>query len=303
MIHQKKWQFPSCDGTHPLWCITYEPEGEIRGIVQVVHGMTDYTLRYDDLLTALAESGYVAFGFDLLGHGHTAKDRCELGFFAKEKGWQLLVDDVFYMGQAVREEYGKELPFALLGHSMGSFICRLAALKEPSPDRLILIGSGGLDVAAPVGNLLAKGIGAVRGKKHISFFLQGLVFGDYDKKFPEEYKNRWITVDTENLIRYKDDPFCTFRFSVSAISDLITLHQKANSRTFFRTLSDETKVLLLSGEDDPVGNYGKGVLQVQRRLEKAGKRSEAVLYPGFRHEILQDFCKEEVTQKILSFLE
>lgn len=293
----------SSDGIHKLAGRLYLPQGEVRGIFQMVHGMTDYTERYDEFLSLLANEGYLAFGFDLLGHGRTAENPSELGFFAEKEGWKHLVEDVKITSDAIREEYGKDLPYFLAGHSMGSFIVRIAAMELVAPNGLILMGTGGPEPNASLGIALADGIGAVYGKRHISHFMQAMVFSDYDSRFPGDYPNRWITVDTANLLRYKDDPFCTFRFSVGALSDLIRLQAKANSAAFFSRVPDGMPILLLSGEDDPVGAFGKGVKKVHARLQKKGKSSILRLFPGYRHEILQDFCRDAVWKEIRLFLD
>ena len=299
---RKEKRILSSDGTHLLAGFLYVPEGEPIGVFQMIHGMTDYTQRYDELLSHLAEQGYLAFGFDFLGHGKTATEPSERGFIAEKDGWKRLVEDVIITSDAIRMEYGTELPYFVLGHSMGSFVARCAVAASLRPDGLILMGTSGPEPLAPLGNAFADCIGALYGKRYVSRFLQSLIFSDYDRRFPGDYENRWITVDTENLVRYKDDPLCTFRFSVSALSDLIRLQRKANSPSFFKNVSSELPILLLSGEDDPVGDYGNGVKKVHSRLIKNGKKASFRLFHGYRHEILQDFCRKEVTEEIESFL-
>ncbi|MBR2635048.1 MAG: alpha/beta fold hydrolase [Clostridia bacterium] len=294
--------FPSSDGIHTLSGVLYRPEGEIKGIFHALHGMNEYTVRYEALLEEMAREGYAAFAYDHLGHGHTAKDRSELGFIAEKDGWRHLVLDVGVAGRTVRNRLGEDLPYVLFGHSMGSFIARLAVTEGVCPQKLILMGTAGKNPLAPLGIILADLISAFCGKRHVSPLMKKLVFGNYDHRFPGDYRNRWLTVDTQNLLRYRDDPYCIFSFSVSALGDLIRLHHRANSRACFRRTPAHLSVLLLSGKEDPVGDYGKGVRWVHEALVKNGKKSRYRLFEGYRHEILLDFCKDEVIAEIRAFL-
>lgn len=302
MAPTRKERFvPSTDGIHQLYGVVFIPEGPIRGYFHMVHGMTEYTYRYEEFLSLLAERGYVAFGHDHLGHGRTAKDAAELGYIAEKDGWEYLLKDVDAFSRDVMAEFG-EHPYYLAGHSMGSFIVRGAtALGYATPEKLIAMGSGGPNPAAPAGILLSDLIGAVKGKRHVSPLLQKLVFRSYDRRFPGDYPHRWLTVDVENLKKYRFDPYCTFQFSVSAMGDLIRLHRLANSARFFDSVS--VPVLFLSGQEDPVGNYGKGICRIEKKMKRKKKNVSIKLYSGFRHEILQDFCKEEVYRDVMAFLE
>jgi len=293
---------PSSDGVHTLWGKVYLPSGKIRGLFHVVHGMNEYTGRYDTFLEKMAETGYLSFCFDNLGHGRTAKNASELGFIARSDGWKYLIRDVRVFSDAVKEEYQIQKPYFLMGHSMGSFIVRCAALEEVQPDRLILMGSGGPNPLCPLGIRIAREIKKKKGERYVSDLLQSLVFGSYDRKFEGDYVGKWLCLDTENLKKYSQDPFCMFRFTVSAMEDLMILHDRANSPAFFRGISEDLPILFLSGREDPVGDYGHGVRRVHEKLLKEGKKSYARLYQGYRHEIFHDFCKEEVRKDILSFL-
>jgi len=290
----------SSDGVHRLYGVVYLPDTKPRAYVQILHGMTEFTERYEEFLSRLAQEGFIAFGFDSLGHGETGKAQGAFGFFAEKKGSELLQKDVALCFEEIRREFG-DLPYCLFGHSMGSLIARSAVAEgRVSPDKLVLMATGGKNRLAAAGIFLADLICAVKGAKYVSDFLQKLVFHSYDDRFPGDYPNRWVSVDVENLKKYANHPFCTFRFTASAMGDLIHLHKKANSASFYRKAVMPT--LLLSGEEDPVGDYGKGVRSVERALSRAHKKATLRLYPGYRHEILNDFCKEEVVDDILSFL-
>ncbi len=294
---------PSCDGIHTLRGVVYLPRGEICGYVHVVHGMTEHIGRYDRLMTDLCERGYLTFGYDHLGHGATAENDAELGYFAKKKGYDLLCRDVERFYDAVRGTYGDH-PYVLLGHSMGSFVVRLAAEKYVHPDRLIIMGTGGPNLAVGAGRALAAGIKRIRGEKHISKLIDTLAFGSYNKRFASEGQpaTAWLTRDPSVRESYEGNKYCSFKFTVSAMGDLFALLKYSNRAAWFQRVPGDLPILLVSGDMDPVGNYGKGVRQVERRLRKKGKQVRCILYPDGRHEILNDSTYEQVREDLLAFI-
>lgn len=294
----------SSDGVHTLAGKVYCPDKSPVGIFHVVHGMTEYIARYDTFMRELAEAGYLVCGYDHLGHGYTVKDASELGYIAEKGGDDLLLRDVKIFSDAVRAEYGADLPYILMGHSMGSFIVRLASEKYVKPDKLIIMGTGGPNPAAGVGLALTGVIKAFRGGKHISKLVYGLAFGGYTKPFKKENDvYAWLTTDTAVRDVYRRDPLCTFLFTVSAMGDLIRLTKNCNRSAWFKALPESLPILLVSGKNDPVGGMGKGVETVHRNLQKAGKQVTCHIYDGYRHEILNDASHERVVRDILAFLQ
>ncbi len=305
MVEKREFSVRSSDGVHTLSGVVYLPSGERRGLFHVVHGMTEHMGRYDRFLSEMAEEGFIAFGYDHLGHGKTATDEGELGYIAKQKGWELLAGDVALFAEAVKEELGAaHLPYTLMGHSMGSFIVRLAASRFLKPDRLIVMGTAGANPVAGAGLALIGAIKRIKGDRHISSLLERIAFGSYNKRFggdcPRDPK-RWLTTDEAVRQAYYADPFCMFKFTVSAMGDLIRLIKYANAPSWYRSLTASFPVLLVSGEEDPVGNYGKGIKEVERKLQKAGVDVTCKLYSGARHEILNDFTYDAVKADILAF--
>lgn len=299
----KEKRIPSSDGKNSLYTKIYLPEGEIKGIFHIVHGMTEHIGRYHKFMEDIAKSGYLCFGYDNLGHGQTAKNDSDLGFISSKNGWRFLCSDVANAYRVIRREYGMELPYYLMGHSMGSFIVRIAAANNVIPDKLIVMGTGGTNPAAKFAPAILKTIKLFKGERHISLLADKLAFGAYNKKFNENSKYAWLTKDEEIRKKYGADKFCTFKFTISAMLDLIELTNIANSEVTFIKTPQGTPVLLTSGIDDPVGDYGSGVRQVFNKYVKNGTKAYMHFYDNCRHEILNDDCYEDVLADILSFIE
>ena len=299
------YSVPSCDGVHDLAGKVYLPDTSPKGIIHILHGMTEHIARYEPFMAEMAEVGYIACGYDHLGHGYTAADASELGYIADKGGHDLLLRDVKGFSDAVRAEYGQDLPYILMGHSMGSFIARLAAEKYVTPDALIVMGTGGPNPATGVGLALIRVVQACKGSRHISPFLDKVAFGGYNKKFDDGDSDprAWLTKDASVREKYANDPFCNYKFTVSVMGDLVTLTKCANRKAWFTSLPQGLPVLLVSGRDDPVGDFGTGVETVCSRLQKAGHPVTCRLYDGYRHEILNDACHDRVVADILDFLQ
>lgn len=293
----------SSDRIHELKGVIYLPQGTPKAFLHVVHGMTEHIGRYEGFMREMAKDGYIVFGYDNLGHGKTARNRQELGYIAKKDGWKRLANDVAVFSSAVRSGYGKNLPYYLLGHSMGSFIVRTAAKDYVVPDKLIIMGTGGKQAASGIGLAIITVIKKLKGEKYVSKFVDKLAFGSYNKKFKDEGDQRsWLSTKKDSRDAYRDDEFCNFKFSVSAMRDLVVLSRYANSKKWFKRLNKDIPVLLVSGGEDPVGNNGKGVKQVYGKLKKVGSNAQLKLYEDCRHEILNDVCAPEVVADIKEFL-
>ncbi len=292
----------SSDGKNTLSGVVYVPDGEARGIFHIVHGMTEYIDRYNPLFETLASAGYICAGFDNLGHGNTADEK-DLGFIAQKDGWNYMVRDVKLFADSVKSEY-PSLPYILMGHSMGSFITRIAVSRYSDlADKYICCGTAGKNHAAAAGLALCDIIKALRGERAVSPFLENIVFGSYNKRFDGDSKYEWLTKDREIIEKYASDRFCTFHFTVSAMHDLIKLMQQCNSKNCFKETRNDLPILIIAGDSDPVGNYGKGVKWVYNSLKAFGKTDVTMfLYKDCRHEIHNDSCRDKMTEDILKFI-
>ncbi len=298
---KETFSLPSSDRIHTLHGLLVLPEGEVRGLLQIVHGMAEHIGRYEPLMQEMARAGFACFGCDHLGHGLSAAPE-ERGFFAPRDGWKRLVDDEALIAKAARARFGESLPFALLGHSMGSFIARLAALPI-QPDKLLIVGTGGPNPAAPFGLALIRLIRLFRKDTDFSPLVEKLAFGAYNSRCAQENDPfAWLSRDPQNRANYAADPLCGFPFTVSAMEDLVRLNRECNKASWFSALPADLPIALFAGEEDPVGDWSRGVKKVAARLEKTGHHPELHLYPGCRHEILNDDCSAQVQADIRAFL-
>ena len=249
----------STDMTHHLAGTIMLPEGKPKGLFHIVHGMQEYMGRYKYFMERMAQAGYIVFGFDNLGHGYTVNDRSELGFIASKNGWKYLVDDVAIFANSMKLQYGEDLPYYLFGHSMGSFIARLTAEKYDMQDKLIIMGTGGpIPGTTPAISLLKK-VKRAKGERYVSKNINDLIFGTYNRRFGYDDPYNWISTLKETRTAFANDPLCNYSFSVSALEDLLRLSRECNKSRWFSSRVRKNPILLLSGENDPVGDYGMGV--------------------------------------------
>ena len=298
--------FGSCDEKNTIHGRIYTPaSGEIKGIVQLSHGMIDHSGRYEALADYLTKNGYVFAGNDHLGHGMSVSDDADLGFFAERGGVDLLLRDLHSMNRLLRERFPGLKP-VIMGHSMGSFLSRLYVEKYPhTVSGHIIHGTGGpMGAILPLGKALVKLITLFRGKRYKSPFVAGMAFMGYNSKFPkEEGKNAWLTRDLKTVSGRDGDKFTNFTFTLSAYYDLFTAVGASNSKKWFTSYPSDIPTIIMSGDMDPVGNYGKGPEYVYKHLLVAGVSDiELKLYEGARHELFNETNRDEVFADMTAWL-
>ena len=215
------------------------------------------------------------------------------------------VDDVYRLNRIMKDEY-KDLPIFLFGHSMGSFLSRIYALEYPeSIDGIIIHGTGGKNPLLAMGKAVIKILKLFRGDRHRSKLVTALAFGSYNSTFPkEEGKNAWLTRDVASVAGRDFDPRTSFIFTLSAYGDLFFALGESNSARFYSDYPTSLPTLIMSGEEDPVGNYGKGPREVYDGLKKRGVYNlQLKTYEGARHELFNEINKAEVFEDIAKWLE
>ena len=302
-IH-KDIAFPSSDGKHTIHAELFIPsDNNIRGVVQISHGMTDYIGRYKGMAEVLCANGYALAGNDHLGHGESVATPDDYGFFASKDGYKYVIDDVKKMNDFLRIEF-PGLPVVLLGHSMGSFIARLYAINYgDSIDALIIHGTAGPNPATGAGKLLVKIMRAIKGERHRSKFVCSLADGGYNKGFdPAEGSGAWLTRDPSMVADRIGNPKNDFIFTLAGYEDLFTFLGDCNAPSWFCEFPTDLHTLVISGEEDPVGGFGKGVRYVYDNLKKKGADVELKLYEGARHELFNETNRDEVFDDLIKWL-
>ena len=296
--------FPSSDGKNTIHAELFIPsDNNIRGVVQISHGMTDYIGRYKGMAESLTGAGFVLAGNDHLGHGDSVATPDDYGFFASKNGYTHVIDDVKKMNDLLRKEFpGK--PVVLLGHSMGSFIARLYAVKYgESLDGLIIHGTAGPNPMLAPGRLIVKLLRAIKGERYRSKFVCSLADGGYNKGFdPAEGDGAWLTRDPKMVADRIGNPKNDFIFTLAGYEDLFAMLAGCNSKKWFTSFPKELRTLVVSGESDPVGDFGKGVRCVYDNLKKNGAKVELKLYPEARHELFNETNREEVFADLTEWL-
>lgn len=298
----KEFTVPSSRGDADLHCVEWGVENP-KATVQISHGMIEHITRYAEFAEYLNGRGYAVIGHDHLGHGDTTPD--DLGLIAEDDGDEHLVEDVFLVTKKI-DEMHPGIPHFILGHSMGSFVVRRYLTRYGDMvDGAVIVGTGnqsGLSVA--FAKLVASVLVKMKGPRYVSPFLDKAVLGGNDRKFDEpDLPNRWISRDPEVVKAYNSDPYCTFSFTVAGYRDLMTLIQKVIRRQDLDRVPKGLPIILVSGADDPVGGFGKGVEKAKAGMEKAGLKPGIRLYEGGRHEILNETNRSEVRSDVADWLD
>lgn len=301
----KDFYFNSSTGKNKIHARMCVPDAEPRAIVQIIHGIAEYIGRYDEFMSFLADNGIIAVGTDHLGHGKSIESEEQTGFFAYDNGWDYVVRDEEVLRLAMHENY-PELPIIVFGHSMGSFMTRTLLIRYPDAFNAAIISGTGNQGAALVNGGLFMGnlVTGLRGAHHYSKFLNNLAFGSYNKIYENpktEYD--WLSRDEANVQKYIDDPLCGFIPSCSLFRDMMTGVKFITNKKNLTAMNKDMPVYFMSGDMDPVGECGKGVQKAYNNFLEVGMKDVSIkLYPGGRHEMLNEINKDEVYADILAWL-
>ena len=299
--------FDSRDGVSKIYAVKWIPEGNPKAILQITHGMAEYAERYDDFASYMTEHGFLVVGDDHLGHGKTAGvNQSQLGYICKKHSDTVMVRDEHRLKKTIQEEY-PGLPYFVLGHSMGSFIIRNYIYRYGTGINGAIIMGTGMQPKALL--RFSLGLAAIQrvllGGDHVAGFIDKLAFGTYNKRTNKDDTSAgWLTKDKSIQERYINDPHAGFTFTVNGFETLFKLIWNLHDRKNLEKMPKDLPILVTSGDEDPVGNYGEAVKQVYESYKELGIKDVTLrMYPGCRHEILNETEKDQVYEDIRTWIE
>lgn len=281
----------------------YRPKEDSIASVVVVHGMAEHRKRYDEFAHYLQKEGFVVFTYDLPGHGETSKDK-EKGYFGPKNGWDNLVKSVEEVVKECKKQY-PNIPCILFGHSMGTMLSRCYIQQwDDEIDGLILSGAPCYNASAKQGMRLARMIRNFKGAKGHSRLLDGIIIGNFNKSVSNpKTPFDWLSYNEENVQHYIEDELCGFPFTIQGYLDELSGMMQMNDETRFEVKQKELPIFFFAGEEDPCIGGKDGWDSSINLLKKVGYHSISTrLYPGMRHETLNETDRVRVYDEVVSWL-
>jgi alpha-beta hydrolase superfamily lysophospholipase len=305
-MQREDFFYESRDGENKIHAVRWTPdEGEVKGIFQIVHGMAEYIDRYEDLAAFMTQKGWVVIGDDHLGHGKSIPVGGTPGYFCKVDPATVVVRDVHRLKKLTQEMY-PGVPIVLLGHSMGSFIARNYIYRYGTGIQAAIIMGTGMQ---PQGLIkVSKAMVAIQklflGEKHVARALNNVGFGSYNKRIENPRTDfDWLSVNQKNVDKYMMDPLCGFVFTLNGFKTLFELIDRLYDKENLAKVPKDLPLLYVSGAEDPVGDYGKGPELAMESLKAMGVKDMTLkIYPGDRHEILNEDDKETVKEDLYQWI-
>lgn len=300
-ITVNEWFRPASSGWGQIFSRSWQGSTAPRAVLILVHGMAEHSGRYDHFARFMAENGFAVYMNDHAGHGRSAQIK---GHFADQNGWACVVKDLDALIAQTQEKH-PGLPLLIMGHSMGSFLTRSYIARYTRPlAGCVLCGTMGKNPGVPAGKLLAAAQMRLMGPRSVGKRLNALACAGYNKRIEHPVNaSAWLSTDDSVCRAFEADPLSNFPFTAAGYHDLFTGLAEISSPQWAARVPKDLPVLLIAGDQDPVGNYGEGPRQVAAMLQAAGvKNVSLTLYPGMRHEVLNETGKEAVYADVLAWL-
>ena len=283
---------------------SFSSQERIKGIIHISHGMAEYIGRYRWLIKKLNEDGFHVISKDHRGHGKWLDNPNNIqGLFHKQNGWTQVRNDLRELIIETNEKY-PDIDQYLFAHSMGSWI-GLSAILKPLPIRGLII-SGSSKLSKPliyIQTLLIKIIVLFKGLEGVSSFLDLITIRSYNNKFkPNRTGSDWISTDDHNVDEYEEDKLCGFLVTNSLWLDMSRGFLEIFDIKNYKYVDRDMPILLISGELDAVGDFGKGSPKLARMLNKVFKNVDSVIVKDEKHEVFSGTLKESSYKILQKFL-
>ena len=306
MSHLNEFYMESADNKNKLHVMQWQPDdGNSRAVLQVVHGIAEHIARYDAFARFMADNGFTVIGNSHLGHGLSAPDETCRGVFAEDNGWHTAICDMHGLYEKTHGQ-NPRLPYFMLGHSMGSFMTRTFLIRYPELLTGCILSGTGQQSGILVGTgRIAAGIEKkLNGTAKPSDRLNRLSFGAYNRRIPNnQTPYDWLSRDSETVLRYESDKACGFAPSAGMFSDMLGGIQFIGKKKNISKMRKALPILFISGDQDPVGDYGKGTKKVYDLFTEVGLTDLSFnLYEGARHEVLNEINRLEIYDDVLQWI-
>lgn len=302
MLNEIKYQ--SKDNITEIHAVMWIPTTKVTAIIQIEHGMSEYIKRYEGLAEILNEKGILVCGEDHLGHGESVIDSDHYGYIAAKRGDRILIRDAKTLTEIMKKQY-PNVPYYILGHSFGSFIARNYMAENDDVNGVIIMGSS---YQSPLKMNLAIMLTCIEQFYHHGWFyrsklLHRLTIDNFKKYFEDKRKYSWLTKNEEVLTTFEKDPLCNFEFTCNGYLNMFRLIKRSNKKKTYKNTDKDLPILIMSGNDDPVGDFKTGVLKVDKLYKKAKFNNiKLKIYNGMRHNLLDEPERIIVINDIITFI-
>lgn len=304
-MQKREFYFTSCDGKTKVHAVEWKPDGEVVGILQIAHGVTEYIFRYEDLARYLTNKGFLVVGNDLLGHGESIVKDSKPMYFGTTGSWKFVVEDLNTCRKIVKEKF-PDVPYCLLGFSLGSFLVRTYLIDYPKTvDAAIILGTGQTSLLQiAIAKFIVKREARKVGEEHTSPMIRKLTFETYNRFFsPNRTDFDWLCSSEKNLDIYIADPLRGGDLSAGLFREMLSGMTYTIRKRNIKKMDRDMPILLVSGDKDPVGDCGKGVKRTYKLFKEIGIRDVSLkLYSGLRHDILNEDCREDIYRYLYKWL-
>lgn len=301
--------FLSSDKETLIHAVKWLPDSRTyKAILQITHGMIEHIMRYEEFAAFLTEHGYMVVGHDHLGHGASAKRKEDLGYFAKSSPSDHLISDMHTLRITIQQN-NPDIPYFMMGHSMGSYLLRkYLSLHGESLEGSIIMGTGFVPpVAAVTGLFLIYAVALLKGWRYRSPFITGIMFGKSYKQFDQtgtDFSNSWLTRDAKIVEKNHSDPYTNFKFTLNGYRGLLETVLFDCRYKNIQKIPKSLPVFFVSGDQDPVGDLGKGVRKTYDLFVKAGIKDVTIkLYKDDRHELVNELDRLDVYADLMDFMD